>query len=294
MKAVSLAYHDVTDGSKGALPSYGALYRLDHKDFHNHILSIWQQAGQAAVGFIDRFRRWEGDVPVFLTFDDGGLGAYTYVADNLERYGWRAHFFITTDWIGRTGFLDRQQIRELRSRGHVIGSHSCSHPERMSHLSWDRLLREWRESSTILSDILGEQVKVASVPDGYYSRKVGKTAAAAGIEVLFTSEATSATSALDGCLILGRYFIQVHTPPAVSGAIAAQRLWPRWRQTLLWGAKKPIKALTGQSYGAVRRYLLSRVLPQVTGPNQIGNSPRGVRAQFEERNAAPTAKRSCD
>lgn len=226
MKAMSIAYHDVTDGSNGVLTGCKALYKLDRKDFHNHMLSIRQQEQQAAVRSIDRFRPWKDVVPVFLTFDDGELGAYTYVADELEQYGWRGHFFITTHWIGRTAFLEGRQIRELRSRGRVIGSHSCSHPARVSHLSWDQLMREWSESCAILGDILGEHKKVRSVPDGYYSRKVGKAAAAAGIEVLFTSEATSATSVLDGCLILGRYFIQVHTAPAVSGAIAALQIWP--------------------------------------------------------------------
>jgi peptidoglycan/xylan/chitin deacetylase (PgdA/CDA1 family) len=185
------------------------------------------------------------------------------VTDELEKYGWRGHFFITTDWIGRPGFLDRQQIRELHRRKHVIGSHSCIHPERMSHLGWAELMREWSESCAILSDILGEQVRVASVPGGYYSRNVGKTAAAAGIEVLFTSEATAAASVLDGCLILGRYFIQMHTPPGESGAIAAGHILPRWRQSVLWGAMKPVKALTGQRYSTIRDYLISRILPRI-------------------------------
>lgn len=279
MKAFSLAYHDVIDGSN-VLPGYKALYKLDHHEFHKHILSIRRQAQEIAVRSIDRFRRWGDEVPVFLTFDDGELGAYTYVADELEQYGWRGHFFVTTDWIGRTGFLNTQQIRELRSRGHVIGSHSCSHPARMSHLSSKELMREWSESCTILSDILGEQTRVASVPDGYYSRKVGKAAAAAGIEVLFTSEATAATSVLEGCLILGRYFIRAHTSPADSGAIAAGQVWPRWRQTVLWEAKKPVKALTGEFYFAIRRCLISQVLPQLTPPNRAGS----VGSLFEERN----------
>lgn len=260
MRAISLGYHDVVDRLSGAQAGYKALYKLDHRDFHNHMLSIRQQASAVAVRSIERFRRWKDEVPVFLTFDDGELGAYTYIADELEQYGWRGHFFITTDWIGKAGFLDRQQIRELRSRGHVIGSHSCSHPARMSHLSWDQLMREWSESCNILSDILGEHVRVGSVADGYYSWKVGKTAAASGIQVLFTSEATAATSVLDGCLVLGRYLIQMRTPHAISGEIAAGRIWPRWRQTLLWEAKKPLKALTGESYFAMRRYLISRAL----------------------------------
>jgi saccharopine dehydrogenase-like NADP-dependent oxidoreductase len=58
----------------------------------------------------------------------------------------------------------------------------------MSKLSWAELLREWKESCAKLSDILQEPVVTASVADGYYSRKVGKAAAAAGIQVLFTSE----------------------------------------------------------------------------------------------------------
>jgi peptidoglycan/xylan/chitin deacetylase (PgdA/CDA1 family) len=262
MKAISLAYHDVTDGSNGALTGHKALYKLHPRDFHNHMASIGQQGRAAAVRSIDHWHTWEHEVPVFLTFDDGELGSYTCVADELEEHGWRGHFFITTDWIARPGFMDRQQIRELRSRGHVIGSHSRSHPARMSHLSWNQLMREWSESCAVLSDILGEPIKVASVADGYYSRSVGKTAAAAGIEVLFTSEATAATSVLDGCLILGRYFIQIHTPATVSGAIAAGHIWPRWRQTVLWEAKKPIKALTGESYLTIRRYLISSILPK--------------------------------
>ncbi len=260
MKAISLAYHDVTDGADGVQATCKARYKLDRQDFHDHIQAIRRQAEQIVVRSIDCARRWEGEIPAFLTFDDGELGAYRYVADELEEHGWRGHFFITTNWIARTGFLDRKQIRELRSRGHVIGSHTCSHPARMSHLGRDELTKEWFESCAVLNDILGEQVKVASVPDGYFSRKVGKTAAAAGIEVLFTSEPTMATSVLDGCLILGRYFIQQHTKPAVSGAIASQQNWPRWQQALLWEAKKPLKAVTGESYFRIRRYLISEVL----------------------------------
>jgi len=266
MRAISLAYHGVIGEADEAPAGHKSLYQLDRQNFHNHILSIRQQTEAITVCSLDCFCRWEEKTRVFLTFDDGELGAYKYVADELEEHHWRGHFFIITDWIGRRGFLNRQQIRELRSRGHVIGSHSCSHPERMSHLAWDKLVREWSDSRAALSDILGEQIRVASVANGYHSRNVGKAAAAAGIEVLFTSEATAVTSVLDGCLILGRYSIQAHMPPGVSGAIAAGRVWPRWRQTALWKMKKPIKALTGESYIAIRRRLISQGMRKGTPP----------------------------
>jgi peptidoglycan/xylan/chitin deacetylase (PgdA/CDA1 family) len=287
MKAISLAYHDVIDQRPRTFTDQKFLYKLDRESFHTHILSIHQQAMNISVRSIHQFARWGMDVPVFLTFDDGELGAYTHVADELERYGWRGHFFITTDWIGRTGFLNRRQIRELQQRGHVIGSHSCSHPERMSQVCREALEAEWSQSCSILSDILSEKTRVASVPGGYYSRRVAETAAAAGIEVLFTSEATSKVSVLDGCLVLGRYFIQMNTPAAVSGAIAAGRLWPRWRQAVLWEAKKPVKAVTGKLYSPLRRSIL-KFLPRATTATRVENSLQEVRTTFDDSIRPPT------
>lgn len=255
MRAISLGYHDVIDEPEGS--AVRLHYRLDRRDFCDHLESIRSRVAGAPVRTIERACQWQREVPVFLTIDDGALSSITCVAGELEKRGWRGHFFITTDWIGRPGFLDRRQIRELRGRGHVIGSHSCSHPARMSHLSREELLKEWSVSRSILGELLGEPVTVASVPDGYYTRKVARAAAAASIEVLFTSEPTTGTAVVDGCLVLGRYAIQRHTPSAVSGAIAAGDKRPRWRQTAAWQARKAVKALTGESYFAIRRFLLS-------------------------------------
>src|SRR5262249_51253399 len=143
--------------------------------------------------------------PFFITFDDGGVSAYDEVATLLDKRRWPGHFLITTDCIGRAGFLSKEQIRGLRKRGHVIGSHSCSHPSRMSECSWQQLIVEWHSSVAILSDILGEAVVVASVPGGYYSRAVAEAAARAGVRALFTSEPVIRHQQVDGCYVLGRY-----------------------------------------------------------------------------------------
>ncbi|MGA2135613.1 MAG: polysaccharide deacetylase family protein [Bryobacteraceae bacterium] len=263
MQAISIGYHDIIDN--GPRPPddgsrHSGRYKLDLPHFQAHLESIWRGANHLSVRVIDRARQWRGEVPLFLTFDDGALSSYTCVAAELERRGWRGHFFVTTDWIGRPGFMNVQQIQALHARGHVIGSHSCSHPARMSKLSRNELLREWKESCAILSGILQEPVVTASVADGYYSRKVGRAAAEAGIQVLFTSEPSARVARVDGCLVLGRYAIQSRTPAGISGSIAAGHKWPRWRQAMLWQAKKPVKALAGESYFTIRRLLLSRGL----------------------------------
>jgi peptidoglycan/xylan/chitin deacetylase (PgdA/CDA1 family) len=274
MKAMSLAYHDVVDG--GPLPPSDirpavALYTLTRGSFQEHLRSIGER--HAAVDVIRGFRQWGNRVPAFLTFDDGAVTAYC-AADALEKQAWRGHFFITTNWIGRSNFMNGQQIRELRDRGHVIGSHSCSHPARMSHLTRRQLGKEWSDSRATLSDILGEAVKVASVPNGYYSRKVGQAAAEAGIEVLFTSEATAVSRVVDGCLILGRYLIRANTRAEEAGALAAGRLWPRSKQMLLWDTKKVLKAMLGEPYLAARRIFLSQIKSEPHTPSRSPNVPR--------------------
>src|SRR5437879_9095462 len=125
------------------------------------------------------------------TCNDGRVSAPTAIAWIQDRYGWRAHFLITTDYIGKPAFLNEDQIRALRKSGHVIGTHSGSHPRRMSALGWEELLEEWSRSTKTLSDVLGEPVTVASVPGGCYSRRVAAAAAASGIKALFTSEPRS-------------------------------------------------------------------------------------------------------
>jgi len=198
----------------------------------------------------------EGATPFLLTFDDGGRSAASPIAGMLEARGWRGHFFVTTDYIGARAFVSREQVRALHAGGHVVGSHSCSHPLRMAGCSRAQMVDEWRRSIAALSEMLGERVRVASVPGGHYSRAVAETAAAAGIEFLFTSEPTARAHAVDGCTVLGRYAIQRWTTPEAAAAIAKGKLAPRVRQVLLWNAKKITKRLGGEYYVKLRKTLI--------------------------------------
>jgi peptidoglycan/xylan/chitin deacetylase (PgdA/CDA1 family) len=266
VKALAIMYHDVVEGDleSSGFPGAGAnVYKLERADFARHLDAIREAAGGGQLETIEGRGDWGRRQPVLLTFDDGGVSAHEIVAAMLEERGWRGHFFITTDWIGRPGFLNEAQIRELRRRGHVVGSHSASHPARMSHVSWEQMQREWRSSTQALAQILGEPVKVASVPGGYYSRRVSEAAALAGIEALFTSEPTNRARESGGCLVLGRYVVRRGMGPEWSGGFAAGRLAPRWKQTAFWTAKRSAKALGGEAYLRLRERLL-----RISGRNQ--------------------------
>ena len=139
-----------------------------------------------------------------------------------------------------------------------MGSHSCSHPERMSHCSRQQLRREWSDSIAVLSDILGRRVDVASVPGGYYGRNVAEAAAEAGITTLFTSEPQTTAHAVDGCTVMGRYTIQQGVRAATAAAIASGKTLPRCRQLAYWRAKTLAKTAGGTSWLRMRKWILER------------------------------------
>ena len=257
---VSFGFHDVVHKAQLALRESGhrTVYTLPREVFREHLAAIRSRAAAHAVGRVDQVGQNEQRA-VFLTFDDGRVSAFSCVAPELERLGWRGHFFVITSLIGRPGYLEHGHIRELHRRGHLIGSHSCSHPEQMSSLSWAKLLWEWRESCYLLSEIVGAPITVASVAGGYYSHKVGQSAAASGIKVLFTSEPTVSEKVVDGCRVLGRYWVRRSTPPAIVGAIAGGNKWPRWQHAAWWLVNKAAKRLTGQWYIPLRRVLLDNI-----------------------------------
>jgi peptidoglycan/xylan/chitin deacetylase (PgdA/CDA1 family) len=241
----ALLYHDVApagqDDASGFPGAGAARYKLTPAAFAAHLDAVAAAA----------------PAPL-LTFDDGGASAYDPVAGLLEAKGWRGHFFVPTDYVGRPGFLTAAQVRELRRRGHALGSHSCSHPERMSRCPRRRLVEEWRRSAAALADLLGEPVTSASVPGGFYSRAVAEAAAEAGLTLLFNSEPTTRARQVGVCRVLGRYTVYRGMSAEDAAALAGGRLGPRLRQALLWNVKKVAKAVGGRAYLRLRRGLLRR------------------------------------
>lgn len=264
MQAIALMYHDVVPpGCWDASGFPGAdadLYKVDCDEFRGHLAAIQQSLRQELTTASALLARpvSQTECPVLLTFDDGGVSALQYAADILEEFGWRGHFFVTAGRIGTPGFLNRSQIQELSRRGHVIGSHSYTHPTRMAYCSTSQLHDEWRSSVLSLSEILGQPVQVASVPGGYYSRNVAVTAAAQGIKLLFNSEPVTRAQTIDGCLVLGRYTVKRGYEPRWPAAIVAGDRRLRTQEYLFWNGKKLAKMVLGGAWLRARVMLLER------------------------------------
>ncbi len=249
-------YHDVCDDSRasGFAGADADLYKISTAEFAAHLDAISGKIEEKPSRIID----WKPfESAVFITFDDGGRSALEAAA-MLEEKNWRGHFFITTGRIGTENFVGKSQIIELHKRGHVVGSHSDSHPLRMASLSRDKIFDEWRVSADKLAAITGEKTIAASVPGGLYSKTVAECAAENGIEFLFNSEPTTKIGKVGYCFVFGRYAVQNSASAAEISAIAGGDLSPRLKQSLIWTAKKPLKKIGGESFLTVRKFLINR------------------------------------
>ena len=248
MPLASLLFHDVyvTNPAESGFTGPGAdRYKLSLAEFEGALAAIATMRHEAPLVSVPRGRETDAFA---LTVDDGGVSYATVIADRLEARGWRGLCFVATGAIGRRGFVDRGQLRELDARGHAIGSHSVSHPPRFSACSFEKMRREWQESREALEDALGRAVTMASLPGGYLSRRGVRAAAEAGITVLFTSEPVGRPSVVEGCLLVGRLTIRPGFSAERIAALAAFRPAAVWRERAVWTAKKAIKPLLGPIY----------------------------------------------
>ena len=211
VKIACFAYHEVTDDpASSGFQRPGALpYKHTRLAFAQHLAHMaTAPATPVAVTSID-FERPGNHL--LLTFDDGGKSAL-YIADELSARGWVGHFFIVTERLGTRGFLRRNEVRHLHALGHVVGSHSHTHPDIFREQSLQQMLFEWHTSADLLSQLLGERCSTASVPGGHISRVVVRSAAAAGFTHVFTCEPVLTPARADKTWILGRYLVKAHTP----------------------------------------------------------------------------------
>ena len=258
MRAIVLEYHDVVTGSDFNASGYAGeaanSYKIADIDFASHLQVVLEQGGVVCNDVRTQAVAERDRCPVLFTFDDGGSGSLV-AAQMLEAQGWRGHFFVTTDRIGTAGFLAADDIRSLHHRGHVIGSHSHSHPVRMARLTPTQVEQEWTHSIDALQCIVGSPVQVASVPGGYYGEFVGLAAAAAGIRWLFTSEPQLTVGRVASSAVYGRYTIRRLTGRSSVRSLLVHPSFARASQWTTWNLKKVAKALAGDAYLRVRSSL---------------------------------------
>jgi peptidoglycan/xylan/chitin deacetylase (PgdA/CDA1 family) len=200
-RMIALMYHGLyrDEAELEAIDPEDRPYAVELGDFARHLDAIERSASVAgslraletmSPGATDR--AW-----VLLTFDDGHGSNHALALPELERRGWRATFFVTSDFIGRRrDYCTAAQLRELARHGMTVGSHGKTH-RFLDALSDTELDEEIRGSKGAIEDCTGVAVDSISFPGGRYDERALRMGGAAGLRYFFTSEVgANETSAL--------------------------------------------------------------------------------------------------
>jgi len=240
MSAV-LMYHDIVtknDKSSGFQNKNAFQYKVEESAFEEQVKAL------------------QGKEVVF-TFDDGGESFLTKAAPLLEQYGFKGVFFISTKYIGTHGFLTTEQVKELSERGHVVGSHSHTHPEIFTKLSKEEIHEEWQKSFEILKDILGKKDLPMSIPNGYASKTIMEEAIKCGFTDIYTSQPTTKINLFQKHNVIGRYVVYDNTTTEDVLRIVTSK-GVKMKMAMKWQMLNVVKGVLGASYDTIKAKLLHR------------------------------------
>ncbi len=106
-----------------------------------------------------------------LTFDDGYEDFYTDVFPLLKKYQMKATMYIVYDFIGRKGFMNEEEIKEILASGLVeLGSHTLDHLY-LKYLPESTQRKQVIESKQKLEETFGIKVKTFAYPYGAFSEE---------------------------------------------------------------------------------------------------------------------------
>ncbi|MCD6565050.1 MAG: polysaccharide deacetylase family protein [Bacteroidales bacterium] len=150
------------------------------------------------------------DIPeksCLLTFDDGHQSDFQFALPILARHNFKATFFITTDWIGKQGYMIPEQLRELATTfGMSVQCHGKRHIP-LKGLSLDNLLQELVVSKRTLEDLMGAEIYYMSFPGGSFNKDVLTCVRDARYRAVMCS-IPFYLHQIDGLFVVGRHMIK--------------------------------------------------------------------------------------
>lgn len=248
MKQIVLMYHDIyrqSPAESGFQNSTAIKYKVSADSFEQQVSSINNYLRERKLPL----------TTVKFTFNDGGISFLTEAAPILEKYGFRGLFFISTSYIGSDKFLGIEDIRELTRRGHVVGSHSHTHPDRLTALSPEELDEEWKYSQMVLTEILGETSCVASIPNGYSSEAVLCAMNQEGITDIYSSTPTTTIKKFKNSKTIGRYVVTGNDDISSVLSIISSPIY-RFKLNVRFKCLGLAKAILGDTYLKIRTKII--------------------------------------
>jgi peptidoglycan/xylan/chitin deacetylase (PgdA/CDA1 family) len=151
-------------------------------DMFRKQLDYIKRRGYTPILFKDIYAHWDGkaplpEKPILITFDDGYENNYTDGFPILKEFGFPATLFVVVQTVGwdnawhnpasevRIKMVSWDQLKELRSAGWEIGSHTMNHP-RLHTLTLKEAEMEMDKSRRVIGEFLGEVPDTLAYPYG--------------------------------------------------------------------------------------------------------------------------------
>jgi peptidoglycan/xylan/chitin deacetylase (PgdA/CDA1 family) len=182
-----LMYHAISSVACAALPQTSSIeHAVRERDFRAQLDAI-VEAGYRSMELDELESPACAPHSLLITFDDGHESDWIVAAPELARRNLHAMFFVVWSYLGRPGYLNRDQVIALRAQGFEIGSHGMTHT-RLSQISLADASDELCESKTRLEDLLQEPIAAFALPGGHYNDAVLQLAWTAGYQRVMTSD----------------------------------------------------------------------------------------------------------
>jgi len=240
-----LTYHIVTRREN----DYG--YSVSEREFTEH-LEFLSRNGFRTVSISEYFAFLSNtgrNVPlksVLITFDDGHESDFQLALAILKRFSFTATCFVTTDWIGKPGYMSADQLKLMEEEGMSIESHCKTHSF-LSSLDPGQASLELHASKATLERILGKTVNFVSFPGGRYNKMVIERALQAGYSGLFSSEPFGFKALDFSSFLAGRSMVKKGTGLKRLQELISARKSTIFRERCLYFGKSALKRVTPES-----------------------------------------------
>jgi peptidoglycan/xylan/chitin deacetylase (PgdA/CDA1 family) len=108
--------------------------------------------------------------PVILTFDDGTASQFSNAIPVLNKYHFKAVFFIMTVSLNHSIYMSDEQVETLSDNGHIIACHTWDH-HNVTGYNGDDWKIQFENPKHRLEKITGRPVKYFAYPNGLWNEK---------------------------------------------------------------------------------------------------------------------------
>ena len=179
---IVLNYHQINDKDKNALT-------VTVKDFEDQMQYLSENGFTTITPkeMTEAFKNNEKlpQKSVIIAFDDGYQDNYDNAYPILKKYGFSATVFVITGFVGKSGYLTWDEIREMQEGGVTFASHTVSHKS-MTDLTDNELKKELVDSKAKLEEELKSHVEFMAYPTGTYNLHIAQIVKDAGYKAAFT------------------------------------------------------------------------------------------------------------